>query len=193
MMKLNMIIVVLFAFAFPVYAEEEGSKFTGEANKFFEFYKNMFGSVDVHTFSRYFSANSVATSRKYFRDSCGLSCRFGFNDSWKHKYTKSKKYDLYRLKQIWKILGYLIEPHGNGYVIYLKQESYSGAVSEMAYKMISTSDNSLVVDKTILLSDQRVDYKPIELVMYDELVRKCLLSIDRQSEEKVAQQAKCFI
>ena len=51
MIKLNMIIVILFAFTFSLHAEEERPELTGEANIFFEFYRNMFNAVDVHAFS----------------------------------------------------------------------------------------------------------------------------------------------
>jgi hypothetical protein len=192
-MKLNIIVIILFLVISPLHANEGRSKHTGGVNDFFELYKSMFNSSDIETFSSFFSDNSIAKAREYFRDSCGFSCRFWFDDSWKSKYAKYKRYELYRLKQTHKILGYLIEPQEQGYTVYLKKETFFGATLQIGYKIISVSNNSLVIDKTILLSDQKKDYKPINLVMYNELVKECLLSVNRKSEMKFSQQAKCFI
>ena len=49
-----------------VRAKEEELKLINEANKFFEFYKSMFNSEDIHTFSSFFSSGNITTKKKYF-------------------------------------------------------------------------------------------------------------------------------
>jgi len=159
---------------------------------FFNFYKEMFSATDYKTFSKFFSNNNINSSKEYFKKSCGWSCRLGLNDSWEKSFIKSKQYDLYMLQQNYKVVGYRLEVSPNGFLIFLRIESFFGSISEEGYKMISADNGSLAIDRTIYLSEPETVYHPVNLIMHDESILLCLLLVDRESVEKIKLQKNCI-